>query len=144
MNKWDRRYLDLAKYVAHWSKDPSTKVGAAITNPDGTIVSLGFNGFPRGVLDFSTRLNDRPQKYARTVHAEMNAILSAHRSVRDCTLYVAPLFPCSSCAGAIIQAGIARVVAVCGHLNNPDWQRSFDTSMEMFAEAGVEFEVVND
>ena len=48
--KWDRRFLRLAREVASWSKDPSTKVGAVLVDPlDNTIVSLGYNGFPRRV-----------------------------------------------------------------------------------------------
>ena len=43
--KWDKRFLELSRHVSNWSKDPSTKVGAIIT--DGIkIVSMGFNGLP--------------------------------------------------------------------------------------------------
>jgi len=34
IDKWDARFLDLAIYVADWSKDPSTKVGAVLVRPD--------------------------------------------------------------------------------------------------------------
>lgn len=30
LNKWDRRFLDLASHIASWSKDPNTKVGSKI------------------------------------------------------------------------------------------------------------------
>lgn len=51
MSKWDSRFMDLARLVAGWSKDPSTQVGAVIVDPDKRIVSTGFNGFPRCVND---------------------------------------------------------------------------------------------
>jgi deoxycytidylate deaminase len=28
MSKWDNRFLELARHVAQWSKDPSTRTGA--------------------------------------------------------------------------------------------------------------------
>lgn len=31
-NKWDKRFMELAKEVATWSKDRSTGVGAVIVN----------------------------------------------------------------------------------------------------------------
>jgi dCMP deaminase len=104
---WDKRFLELAALVGGWSKDPSTKVGAVIVRPDRTIASLGYNGFPRGVDD---TYKDREHKLLRTVHAEMNAILSAREPVNGYTLYVTPLCPCSNCAAAIIQSGIKRIV----------------------------------
>lgn len=30
--KWNRRFVELAKNVSTWSKDPSTKVGAVIVD----------------------------------------------------------------------------------------------------------------
>ena len=50
IDKWDARFLDLAVYVADWSKDPSTKVGAVLVRPDRTIAALGFNRFPGAFL----------------------------------------------------------------------------------------------
>lgn len=137
IDRWDERYIALAKHVGSWSKDPSTKVGAVIVRPDRTVASLGYNGFPRGVVDGDDRLNDRPTKYAMVVHAELNAILSSKEDLTGHTLYVSPLHPCSQCAAAIIQSGIKRVVA---HYTEPkgDWLHSFTCAATMFREAGVE------
>jgi len=134
---WDDRFLALADHIADWSKDPSTKVGAVIVRPNRTIASVGYNGFPRGVDDTLERLNDRPTKYAMTVHAEANAILSAGSSVAGCTLYVTPLHPCSNCAALIIQSGIAKVVARMPD-NPAHWAESFAAAKAMFYEAGIE------
>jgi dCMP deaminase len=133
---WAGRFLDLAAHVATWSKDPSTQVGAVIVRPDKTIASIGFNGFPRGVIDSAHRLDHRETKYALTVHAELNAILAAHENVSGCTLYVVPLHPCSNCAGAIVQAGIRKVVT--RRTDNPRWEDSVLRASTVFDEAGVE------
>lgn len=136
MDKWDQRFLDMATFVGNWSKDPSTKVGAVIVRRDHTIASVGYNGFPRFVNDHDELYLDRPTKLLRTVHAEMNAILSAREPLHGCKLYVSPLFPCANCAGAIIQSGISQVVA---RMSAPPeaWMDSFEQSRQMFAEAGV-------
>ena len=134
---WDRRYLDLAATVAAWSKDPSTKVGAAIVRPDKTIASVGFNGFPRGVADHSTRYEDRSIKYRLVTHAEVNAILSAHEPLHGYTLYVTPLHPCPQCAAAIVQAGITRVVSPRPTCND-HWSNEFAYAELVLSEAGVQ------
>ena len=103
-NKWDRRFFDLAFYIAGWSKDPSTKVGAVVVDPGNRrIVSTGFNGFPLGVEDTEARLENREVKYEMVVHAEQNALLFAGPQAIGCTLYVTPLPPCARCAVIIIQ-----------------------------------------
>jgi dCMP deaminase len=109
MNKWDGRFLDLAEVVARWSKDPSTRVGCAIVDDKQRIISLGFNGPPRGVAD--NRLHDREVKYRHVIHAEENALLFASRSVEGATCYVTPVPPCARCTSKLIQAGIRRVVS---------------------------------
>lgn len=134
LNKWDTRHLDLARHVAGWSRDPSTQVGCVIVRPDKTIASMGFNGLPRGVKDTDERLKDRDKKLAMTLHAEQNAVLSAHERLDDCTVYVWPMPPCSHCAAVLIQAGVKRVVA-----RSPGrrWVESCLMGLDMMREAGI-------
>lgn len=140
---WNARFLALAQHISTWSKDPSTKVGAIIVRPDRTIASVGYNGFPRGVFDTDVALADRPTKYARTVHAEVNAILSAKEPLDGYGIYVFPLHPCASCAGIIIQSGIRRVTAYMGE--TPDrWDESFRQAEMMFNQAGVSVEIIKE
>jgi dCMP deaminase len=131
--KWDRRFLRLASEIATWSKDPGTRVGAIIVRPNRTIASLGYNGFPRGSNDVYTT---RDQKLLRTVHAELNAIISAREPLDGCTIYVAPLCPCSTCAGAIVQAGIKRVVFQMETIR-PEWEDSFAAAYEILRDGGI-------
>lgn len=140
---WSARFLALAQHVSAWSKDPSTKVGAVIVRPDRTIAAVGYNGFPRGTADSDELYADRPTKYVRTVHAEVNAILSAKEPLQGCSLFVFPLHPCASCAGIIIQSGIKHVVAYVG--DEPErWAENFKHASELFAEAGVIVDLVRE
>tara|TARA_R100000388_G_scaffold93190_2_gene77345 strand:- start:1023 stop:1334 length:312 start_codon:yes stop_codon:yes gene_type:complete len=98
---------------------------------------MGYNGFPRGVEDYN--LNDREYKYARTIHAELNAVLSARTSVEGCHAYVS-LCPCSNCAASLVQAGITKVFF------NPipeelmeRWGDSFRITFDILSQAGVEY-----
>ena len=129
------RFLELAKLVASWSKDESTRVGAVIVDEDRRIVSTGYNGFPRGVADSPELLANREVKYKLIVHAETNALLFAKRDLTGCTMYTWPFMSCAQCAGKIIQAGITMVVSV--ENDNPRWAADFELSKSMFTQAGV-------
>lgn len=139
--KWDMRYLGLAKFIAQWSKDPSTKTGAVIVSQTGSVVSVGYNGFPRKVVDHEERLNNREEKYKIIVHCERNAIIFAQRDLSECTLYTWPFMSCAPCAGMVIQSGIKRCVAPAN--DNPRWASDFELSKTMFKEAGVEVTLLN-
>ena len=143
LTKWDSRYLDMAALVATWSKDPSTQVGAVIVSPENYVVSVGFNGFPRGIAD-NDRLNQRGTKYMNIVHAEMNALMFANRPVRGCTLYTHPFQPCSTCAACIIQAGITKIVTKELLNMQPKWYNDFSNARQMFEEAGIELKIIGD
>lgn len=141
-NKWHNWFLGLAEYVASASKDPSTKVGAVIIDKERRVVSLGYNGLPRGVVDNDERLTDRDLKYKLIVHAERNALLFARGPVKGCTLYTWPMMPCATCCSMIIQAGITTVIAPVS--DNPRWQEDMRLSQQLFQEAGVEVVLLKD
>lgn len=135
--KWTKRFLNLASHIAEWSKDPSTKCGAVITQGN-RIVSLGFNGFPSGVDDHHSRLEDRDIKYKMVLHAEVNALLFAKEDLSDCTLYVIPMPPCSRCAAQIIQAGIKTIVTVLPPADKMErWRDDFLVASLMYSETNV-------
>lgn len=135
MDKWDKRFINIAKEVSTWSKDPSTKVGAVIVSPDKDIVATGYNGFPRGIHDNENDYENRELKYKKVVHAEMNAIIRSKRDLTGHTLYVYPIQCCSNCAACIIQSGIKRIVSLD---TNHALKDSFILANEMFNEAGIE------
>jgi dCMP deaminase len=137
--KWQGRFIKLAEEISTWSKDVSSQVGAVIVRPDRTIASIGFNGFPRGVEDSPERIENRDTKLLYTIHAEMNAILSAKEPLKDYSIFVWPFQPCAHCAAPIIQAGIKDVYCPYNaHLDTYErWKDSFQAALHMFDEAEV-------
>ena len=111
---WDEYFMGIALLSAKRSKDPSTQVGACIVDGNNRVVSIGYNGMPRGVDD-----NQIPwghgegldSKYLYVCHAEFNAILNTRdgSALEGCRIYVT-LFPCNECAKAIIQTGIKEII----------------------------------
>lgn len=138
---WHDFFMGVAKLASKRSKDPSTQVGACIVSDDNRILSLGYNGAPRGFNDddfFWGKEDPDPlkNKYLYVVHAESNAILNFPGSVRELqnsALYVT-LFPCNECAKQIAQVGISKVFY--------DEKKSGDStshqaSVKILEEAGV-------
>ena len=135
----DIRYLNLAKEISTWSKDPSTKVGAVVVGDRDQIISQGYNGFPRGFNDSDEIYSNKQLKYKYIIHAEANAIYNALYNgayVEGATIYVHGLPVCSECAKAIVQSGITRVV----YDSEPKerWIQSCSDAMDIFKQAGVE------
>ena len=111
---WDEMFILQAALIAQKSKDPSTKVGCVIVGDDNAILSMGFNGFPRGVDENSPLRWKRPEKYNWVEHAERNAIYNAAR--HGINLLGARAYlnwepkPCADCTRALIQAGIKEII----------------------------------
>jgi dCMP deaminase len=132
--------MELAEHVAQWSKDPSTKVGCVIVDKQNRVVSLGFNGFPRGIKDSTLRYMDKETKYLFVAHAERNALDNAPLSVEGCTLY-SPLLPCNECAKSIIQKGIKKVISYYPTEDRPNL--NWEITKQMFLEAEVQLYLIN-
>ena len=136
---WDEDFTGVAILASQRSKDPSTQVGACIVNDDNKIMSVGYNGFPRGCSDDEfpwDRQGDKDSstKYPYVCHAELNAILNAGgNNLKDCRIYVA-LFPCNECAKAIIQCGIKEVIYISDKYKDTDLVQA---SKRMLNAAGI-------
>ena len=50
---WDEYFMGIAQLSAMRSKDPNTQVGACIVSQENKILSMGYNGFPKGCDDDS-------------------------------------------------------------------------------------------
>ena len=135
---WDQYFMGMAHLSAMRSKDPNTRVGACIVNPQKRVVGLGYNGFHYGCEDdeFPWERDGEflDTKYPYVVHAELNAILNSIQDLHGCTLYVS-LFPCNECAKAIIQSGIKKIVYESDKYNGVDTNIA---SKRMLKAAGVE------
>lgn len=137
---WDEYFMGVAVLSGMRSKDPNTQVGACIVSQDNKILSMGYNGFPKGCSDddFPWRRDGDPleNKYFYTTHSELNAILNFRGgSLEGAKLYVS-LFPCNECAKAIIQSGIKTVIYDSDKYEN---MPSTIASKRMLRAAGVEF-----
>lgn len=97
----DEEYMEKALALAlKAAEHGEVPVGAIVADKDGNIIGEGYNR--------------REELRSPIAHAEMLAIEQAAqrlqcRRLSDCTLYVT-LEPCPMCAGAIMNAGLKRVV----------------------------------
>ncbi|MBR2730862.1 MAG: dCMP deaminase family protein [Clostridia bacterium] len=138
---WDEYFMGVALLSAKRSKAPNTQVGACIVNRRNQIMSVGYNGFPRGCSDASFPWARESEdaydtKYPYVCHAELNAILnSGGADLEGCRIYVA-LFPCNECAKAIIQSGIREVIYLSDKYAASVGTRA---SKRMFDSAGVAY-----
>lgn len=142
---WRIKFLGLAEHVGSWSKDPSTQVGAVFVEPETkNILSVGYNGFPKGIKDHADRLYSRSVKNSMMVHAEKNAIYNATANgvqLRGSWIFVTGLPVCDQCALGLIQVGVKNVVMQ--KVEIPDrWVKSWDMSRSYFDEAGVSYDFV--
>lgn len=135
------KFISIAKAMAELSKDPSTQVGCIILDDDQNVLSVGYNGFPRGVKDSPERYFNREVKLKFVAHAESNAVAQAARvgaKLLGSTMVVTALYPCINCTKTIIQAGVKKVYAPKMANVNNQWLEEKWTSAQMFLEAGVE------
>lgn len=124
-------YINIAKDISARSTCLRRKFGAVIVNND-EIVSTGYNGAPRGrqnCTDIGTCFREENgipsgtrYEACRSVHAEMNAIISASRKeLIGSTLYLYGVDaatgneltytePCTLCKRMIINSGIEKVI----------------------------------
>lgn len=136
---WDEFFFRHVYLAASKSIDPRTKIGAVLVK-DKIIISEGYNGFPRGVLDLEERYLDRTQKTLYVSHSESNSVTNACRhgiSTLGSTCYT-QVYPCCNCAKILIQAGITEVVYHDSNFKmHSSWDREMEISRLMMIEAGV-------
>ncbi len=145
---WDEYFLDLTETVAKRATCDRGRSGCVIVR-DNRILATGYVGSPPGlphcddvghlmkqVIDDDGQVRSHCM---RTIHAEQNAICQAARhgiSLQGATLYC-KMEPCRVCAMMIISVGITRVVAYRRY-------HAAQETREMFAEAGIVLDVVED
>ena len=145
MNKWDTRFLKLAKEIATWSKDPSTQVGA-IAVKDRRILATGYNGFPKGIEDKEQTLNNRESKLRLMVHGEMNMIFNAVEhgvNLKDSTVYVWGLPVCEDCFKGLIQVGVVRVVMPDIEIHAKKWKHGCEFGKCKMKDVGIQVDEYN-
>tara|TARA_S200000501_G_scaffold260332_1_gene244320 strand:- start:710 stop:1171 length:462 start_codon:yes stop_codon:yes gene_type:complete len=140
MNKWDYRFIKLAKEIASWSKDPSTQVGAIAVNKK-RIIATGFNGFPEGIEDDQKRLENREIKLSFMIHAEKNLIYNATTygiSLKGSTVYIYGLPCCSECFKGLIQVGVSKIVMPNIDEHGKNWKENCEFVKINMKDVGIE------
>ncbi len=125
MDKWDKRFIDLAEEIAKWSScyKPNRSVGAIIVK-NKRILTTGYNGAPSGLMSCKERgeclrnnlgiPSGERHELCYAIHAEQNAIIQAAKigvSIDGATMYCTHQ-PCSICAKMIVNAGVERIVYI--------------------------------
>lgn len=117
---WDEYFMGIAKVAALRSNCIKRKVAAVIVK-DKRIISTGYNGTPRGLVNCSEGGCPRCNSFGSSganlseclcSHAEENAIVqSAYHgvSIQGATLYTT-FSPCLMCTKMIINSGIKEVI----------------------------------
>ena len=140
---WDSYFMSLAFLASQRSKDPNTQVGCTIVDEDNIVLSLGYNGFPRGCSDDEypwdrTGEDELNKKYFYVVHSEENAILNASgKDLKNSKIYVM-YFPCNQCAKSIIQSGIKEIVYYYPY-DYGNHLPEMEASIKMLKSAGVNY-----
>ncbi len=110
-DKWVYRFLDLAKYYAKWSLDPSTKVGAVLVRDGNVQLHQGYNGLPSNIPDSDDILNNRELKLDLVQHAEFNAIMGTlDKKDLDGAVILISAPPCMECSKLINAVHIREVI----------------------------------
>lgn len=137
---WDEYFMGVAMLSSQRSKDDTTQVGSCIVNNENKILSVGYNGMPRGcddnIMPWEREGSPLDTKYIYVCHAELNAILNNDSGSLKGTKIYTTLFPCNECAKAIIQSGISEVIYFSDKYANTD---SVIASKKMFDMVGVKY-----
>lgn len=142
MNKWDKRFMEMAWLVSGWSScyRSGRQIGAVIVK-NNRILTTGYNGAPQNIKSCVEKgecmrdtlgiASGTKHELCYAVHAEQNAIVQAAKlglAIDGATLYCTHQ-PCVICAKLIINSGITRIVYQNQY---PD-----DFSIELLKESGV-------
>jgi dCMP deaminase len=162
---WDEVWMDVAKTMATRSVCSRAQVGAVIVSSENRVLATGYNGPPANYAlgfgygvsnvlatpcDGSTqperifcirgRFGPTPETIKSyedcpTIHAEMNALIHSDRSKHEGgTLYVTGAC-CWTCAKAIANSGLARVVMLEEEVDRA--YRSPENTLTLFDACGI-------
>lgn len=127
---WDMYFLKLAMLASERATCPRMHCGCILVK-DKYVLSTGYNGSLPGLEhceDIGCLIVDK--HCVRTNHAEMNAIAQAARhgvSIDGSTAYITNM-PCTTCAKALLAAGIIRVVIFSDYTGSSQAEDFFNKS----------------
>lgn len=138
---WQEYFIGLAQAVSARSHDTQTQHGCIITDAHNRILSVGYNGFPKG-LDDTLLPNTRPDKYPWMIHAERNALSNCTIRPENGIAYVTGQC-CNDCIMALWQEGITKVYMRKNHgthLFDNSHQERFNLFVNM---SGIDIEYID-
>ena len=135
---WDEYFMSMALLTSTRSMDGSNKQGCVIVDKNKKVLSLGYNGPPKGSLDKEIPITQRPYKYLLMEHAELNALNNRQLGVEGSTIYVTSM-PCVNCMRSILQAGITRVIH--GPFKSRAISKIDEEAMEMMMRGRTNFQM---
>ena len=101
--------LNIAIEASKRSEDPYKKVGCAILNSEGRLLSIGYNGLQSKYKINNNFWENREKRREYMIHAETNALSCITRYDNPYVL-ACTLLPCSCCAMNIATYGIKNVI----------------------------------
>lgn len=112
-DRMDRYFMKVAQLTSELSYAVRKKVGAVLVK-DNRIISVGFNGQPKGWSNICEDVMPDGTLVTKptVIHAEANALFWCAKTeiiTNGSTMYLT-LSPCATCALGLIQSGIKRVV----------------------------------
>jgi len=127
---WNKIWMTMAETIAQRSHHSTFKVGALIVTSDNTqVLSLGYNGNAAGMSNVP---QSESPGCSGLLHAEINALLKLdYNNPKDKVMYLT-LSPCETCAKAIVNSGLKRVVYKERYRN--------DTGIKILQKVGIEAE----
>jgi dCMP deaminase len=138
---WNEYFSNLAVLTSLRSKD-TTKVGAVLVSPENKVLSLGYNGYVKGVDESIFPKNREAEnlsdtKYPYVIHAEANCILnlSTLNNLNGSTIYCT-LFPCCDCAKLLANAGISKVIYISDKYHN---EQQYIASRKIFDASNIKY-----
>jgi len=146
---WDQTWLDVAKVMARRSLCVRSAVGSVIVGPDQKIVGTGYNGPPAG-MRFKTSCDGwcpRAMNPSWTAthddcvssHAEMNALMYTDRIAREGGTLYTTRAPCFSCAKAVANSGLKRVVFILNR--EMDAHLEPERSIHILSDSGLKVDI---
>lgn len=101
--------INFAIQASYRSEDPYRKVGCAILNKEGRLLSIGYNGLQSKQKVLKNFWKNRDKRRSFVIHAEINA-LSCITRYDNPYILASTLLPCSTCASNISSYNIKKVL----------------------------------
>jgi dCMP deaminase len=138
---WTDYFLGLAIVGAQRSHDEQTQHGCVITDENNRILSIGYNGLPRGLPD-DLLPKTRPEKYPWMIHAEKNALANCTIRPENGIAYVTGQC-CNECIMALWQEGVKRVVMANNHGTHLFDEKQKEIFQKFVLLSGIEIQYID-